>query len=229
MSITLLRTPLPAIVGQLYSLAERRSTRTADLAQLIRSDAALTARIMKIVRSGFYSDSDATIDNLNLVIVARGWSESRKLVVAISAITAFPPATDKEFDRLAFWEERVLAGLVAEYLARRLRECEQLLWRLGCEEFLASMMSGLVFPNMPKYQYAGKELDGIAELACWFAEHGARANTETTLINEILRHSAWENWRLRPDEKDKLIEEILEQVVDWNERAQNFVLKVIQG
>jgi HD-like signal output (HDOD) protein len=139
--------PMPPVAARVLALMREDKSTARDLAALISSDPAVTARIIKIANSAFYS-LPRQVKTLDHAIVVLGEKVLRSLVML-----ACLKGLNKSFgtvERL-LWEDAVGCAAAARLVARR----------LGCadseEAFLGGLfrnLGKLVMNNMdaPRYQ-----------------------------------------------------------------------------
>lgn len=101
-------------VGQ---VADDPNSSAEDIGRVVSQDPALTARILKIANSSFYSVA-ATVDTVSRAIVVLGDRQVRDLAIGVCA--------NKELDGLkndlvpmdVFWAHSIYCGVIAQLLAK---------------------------------------------------------------------------------------------------------------
>jgi len=110
---------LPTIVTQLISLVGNPKSSARDVAQLISTDQALTAKILKVANSAFYG-FPRKIATVQLAIVVLGFEAVKNLGLSVAVLKRFSSGADHElFDRQRFWEHAIGTGVAARQLAKR--------------------------------------------------------------------------------------------------------------
>ncbi len=116
---------LPDIAIRVTELVNDENSNVADVVAIIRNDAALTSKILKVANSAFYG-MRRRIESLNMALVILGMREINSLVTAISVFGAFPKQKgDSGFDVNQFWLHSASVGEIAKLLARRLGSREE--------------------------------------------------------------------------------------------------------
>jgi putative nucleotidyltransferase with HDIG domain len=108
---------LPEICMQVQALADSPHTTADDIAEVVGKDTALTARLLKLVNSAFFS-LPRKIDTVSRAVNLIGMRELRNLTLAASAAEVFSKIPTSLIDMAAFWQHSVFTGLMARNLAR---------------------------------------------------------------------------------------------------------------
>lgn len=118
---------LPDVYMRLQGVVKKPETSLDDIAELISTDAALTARLLKIANSSFYN-FPAQIDTISRAINLIGTDQLMNLVLATSVATSFSGIPEEVIDMDSFWRHNVDTGLVARSLgaAGKQRDVERL-------------------------------------------------------------------------------------------------------
>lgn len=112
---------LPTIVTQLIALVGNPKSSARDVAQLISTDQALTAKILKVANSAFYGFA-RKIATVQLAIVVLGFEAVKNLSLSVAVLKRFSAGQDHTlFDRQRFWEHTIGCAVAGRMLARRLR------------------------------------------------------------------------------------------------------------
>ncbi|HHZ87506.1 MAG TPA: HDOD domain-containing protein [Chromatiales bacterium] len=88
----------------------------ADIGEVISTDAALTARILRIVNSSFYG-FPSRIDTVSRAITIIGVRDLRDLVLATSAVDVFSKVPNELVDMGTYWRHNVFTGVLARMIA----------------------------------------------------------------------------------------------------------------
>lgn len=91
--------------------------KSQDFAEIISIDPSLTAKVLKMVNSAYYSFS-ATITDIPHAITIIGLNELRELVLAISVVDFFDGLPNDLISMKAFWYHSILTGLLAKEINR---------------------------------------------------------------------------------------------------------------
>ena len=110
-------TPLKTVATRAIQLAEDERTAAMDLATVISSDQALTAKLLRLSNSAYYGYA-RRISNVREAVILLGMRTVRSVAIASAIIDALRPPESAEFDQDLFWAHSVCVGLVAEVIAR---------------------------------------------------------------------------------------------------------------
>jgi len=107
---------LPDVYMKLQQVIRKPDTGINDIADLISTDAALTARLLKVANSSFYS-FPAEIDTISRAINLIGTDQLMNLVLATSVAGSFSGVPEDVVDMDSFWRHNVDTALIARSLA----------------------------------------------------------------------------------------------------------------
>lgn len=107
---------LPDVYLKLQQVIRRPDTGVNDIADLISTDASLTARLLKVANSSFYS-FPAEIDTISRAINLIGTDQLMNLVLATSVAGSFSGIPAELIDMDSFWRHNVDTALIARSLA----------------------------------------------------------------------------------------------------------------
>lgn len=110
---------LPHVVAKLLETLEDSNTSAEDVNRIIRMDEALTARVLKIVNSAFYG-FPRQISTVTQAVVILGFNAVKSIALSASVIQMFGMEGQKEFNRVAFWENSLSVGVIANMVGRRI-------------------------------------------------------------------------------------------------------------
>ncbi len=107
---------LPDAALRINQLIDRPSTRPEDLAEVILCDPALSARLLRLVNSAYYS-RPRPIDTVSQAIQLIGFDALRNLVIATHAVDMFKGLPPDKINMERFWFHGVACGIAARELA----------------------------------------------------------------------------------------------------------------
>ncbi len=112
---------LPDIYYRLEEAIIDPSARTETIANLLRSDPDLCARMLRVANSAFYS-FPTRIETIERAVNTIGLRQIREMVLVTSVIKAFEGIPQDCVNMTNFWEHSVAVGI----MARELGECARL-------------------------------------------------------------------------------------------------------
>jgi len=101
---------------RIYQLANDRLTAIDDLAEVILSDPAISAALVKMANSVYYRSLTA-ITSVDRAIVRLGFKMVRTISLGLSLIARHRKGTCRAFDYEKFWSETLIQAVVARDLA----------------------------------------------------------------------------------------------------------------
>ena len=110
-------TPLKAVAAKAIQMAGDERSAAMDLAAVISSDQALTAKLLRLSNSAYYGYS-RRISNVREAVILLGMRTVRSVAISSAIIDAFKIPEMDGFNQDLFWAHSVTVGLVAETIAR---------------------------------------------------------------------------------------------------------------
>ncbi|MFZ5594180.1 MAG: HDOD domain-containing protein [Pseudomonadota bacterium] len=107
---------LPEVCVRVNEMAENPRYSAADIGKVISQDTALTARLLKIANSPFYSHV-SRVDTISRAVALIGARELRDMVLAMYAMKTFPDISSELVDMESFWRHNICCGVVGKILA----------------------------------------------------------------------------------------------------------------
>ena len=207
---------LPTIVTQLIAVVGDPASSARQIAQLVSTDQALTAKILKVANSSFYGFA-REIATVQLAIVVLGIEMVKNVALSVEVLKRFSKGQEHElFDRQRFWEHSIGAGVAARMLARKYYDR-----RKADEAFVAGVLHDIGKLILIEYFYdefvealtlakdkemalvdAEEEVLGVshADVGGWLAE---KWNLPLHLVNAIVYHHR--PFELSADEPNELV------------------------
>jgi putative nucleotidyltransferase with HDIG domain len=105
---------------RVLELIQASDTSAEEIAEVIRQDPSLTARLLKVVNSSFYNFS-TRIDTVSRAVAVVGTRSLQLLVTAVCALDTFANMETSLVSMGTFWRHSFYAGLIARGLAKRCR------------------------------------------------------------------------------------------------------------
>lgn len=108
---------LPQVFIELQQAINSKSTSADDLAAIISQDPSLTAFLLRMVNSAFYS-LPMQIDTISRAVTVIGVNQLSTLAVGTSVMSLFKDVPAEVLDMEQFWKHSVAVGLIARRLCR---------------------------------------------------------------------------------------------------------------
>ena len=108
----------PDVCLRLFELIHSPSSGAKEISAVVNIDPNLTARLLRIANSCFYSFS-RKIDTVSRAVTVIGNAELYQLVLSISAVKTFNTIPNELVKMETFWRHSVYTGLLARALAVR--------------------------------------------------------------------------------------------------------------
>jgi len=110
---------LPEVALRVRDAVEQDDATAQDIANLVATDAALSARLLQVANSPLYGGR-VTIDSIQMAITRLGTRMVRTLVVNLAMKQIFQPTTSELDQRLRqLWEESVQVAALSRVLAQQ--------------------------------------------------------------------------------------------------------------
>ena len=111
--------PLPAVALRVLKIAESEHFSAHELAQAIGTDAALTAKMLRLANSAYYG-FPRRISTVRDAVVLLGFRAVRSATLATCVIDTMPQG--EHIDDRPFWHFSITVAMLAEVLARSTRQ-----------------------------------------------------------------------------------------------------------
>ncbi|MGL1932870.1 MAG: GGDEF domain-containing protein [Desulfotalea sp.] len=109
---------LPTVANQLITLTAREDTTLADIAGLISQDISLSAKILKVANSAFYSFPQQ-IASINQAVSLLGTNAVRSLVLSFSFLSMGKSSKPNKFNFTTFWEKSLVGAIAAKLILEK--------------------------------------------------------------------------------------------------------------
>ncbi len=112
--------PAPAAALKLLQVARSEDTGTAEIAQLIETEPALAAKVLKLVNSAYYGFTQR-IPSIHRAVTLLGLSTLRQAALHLFFYESIVQRSNEgAFDRLFFWQHSLLVAILSRGFAERL-------------------------------------------------------------------------------------------------------------
>jgi HD-like signal output (HDOD) protein/DNA-binding NarL/FixJ family response regulator len=113
---------IPFIVAQLIALTSSLDTEIKELEELIKTDHALTAKVLKLANSSYYNRMGTRIYNLKDAIKVIGFIGVKEIAIGVGTIDSFKEKPEETtFNRIGLWYHSFTTGIIARTLARQIK------------------------------------------------------------------------------------------------------------
>lgn len=112
---------LPEIFIMINEVVNDPTSSFSDIAQVVNLDTSLSARLLKIVNSSFYS-FPSNIETVTHAIAVIGTEQLHNLALATTIIANFKGIPDKTLNMNSFWRHSMGVAIIARNLAIHCRE-----------------------------------------------------------------------------------------------------------
>ena len=114
---------LPTVASRLVSMTSQEETTIDEIAQVITTDVSLSAKLLKVANSSFYS-FPTKIGSVNQAVSVMGTNAVRSLVLSFSFLNIRPKNRNDSFDYNRFWEKSLAAAVAAKLITADFKQIE---------------------------------------------------------------------------------------------------------
>lgn len=114
---------LPTVASQLISLTSREDATLAEIGNLVSKDISLSAKILKVSNSAFYSFPQQ-IGSINQAVSILGMNAVRSLVLSFSFLTMRAGKTESRFNFKKFWERSLATAVATRLILEQVKNVE---------------------------------------------------------------------------------------------------------
>jgi two-component system cell cycle response regulator len=138
---------LPHVASELITLAAREDTTVADIAALVSQDIALSAKILKVSNSSFYSFPQE-IGSINQAVGILGMNAVRSLVLSFSFLSIKSSKDNNRFDFTFFWEKSLASAVAAKLILEHVQGANtEQIFVSGLLQNLGELVLAMTFPD----------------------------------------------------------------------------------
>ena len=143
--------PSPRIFGKLGRLLKDPDTGMVEITDLVNTDSSLTAQVIRLSNTAAYCGGNP-VDTLDEAINRIGFRELYKLVGMAASSQVFSKRNKTyNLDGSLMWENSLAAGLVMEFLAKRVGLDDQEAYTLGLLRSMGKMVINACAATNPAY------------------------------------------------------------------------------
>ncbi len=145
---------LPTVASKLISLTSKEDTTLSDIADLVSRDISLSAKILKVSNSAFYSFPQQ-IGSIQQAVSILGTNAVRSLVLSFSFLTIKSGKKSSHFNFEIFWEQSLASAVAARLILEQVNDADtEEIFVSGLLQNLGELILARTFPE--KY-------DGVLE------------------------------------------------------------------
>lgn len=130
---------LPVIVNDLLALIDAPDARMEQIIALVSADAALSARVLRLINSPYYA-LPVKVDSVENAVSLMGLQNLRDLVIATKVAEKFRDFPGQMVDVHAFWQNSLYAASLARDLYRSLGHNRDNLFAVALLHHLGTMV-----------------------------------------------------------------------------------------
>ncbi len=127
---------LPTVASKLVSITSKAETTMAEIANLISMDISLSAKVLKIANSAFYSFS-SKISTVQQAVSSIGKNAIRSLVLSVSFLTIKTNHKNEVFDYEKFWQKSLSSAVAAKLIMSKVDKTDP------DEVFIAALLQNI--------------------------------------------------------------------------------------
>ncbi|NOQ15426.1 MAG: HDOD domain-containing protein [Methyloprofundus sp.] len=178
---------LPEVALRINEVLDSPDPLITELEDIIISDPALTAKILKLVNSSFFG-FPSSIDTISRAITIIGFKELRNLVMTTSVTNSFDGVPARLVDMQVFWFHSVTSAVLAKILAKKLKHTDY--ERMFIAGLLHSVGRLIYFTQCPDISIEILAVKDLGDEAIIAAEQEKLGFTYAELSMELLKK--WE-------------------------------------
>ena len=110
---------LPGVAIKLLEVVQDQNSDIAEIVKILSTDPPLSAKVLKIVNSSFYS-LPAKITSINHAVRMLGMNSVKNLALSFSVINRFSSLGLKNFDYTNFWKDSLIGAISAKLLGEKI-------------------------------------------------------------------------------------------------------------
>ena len=111
---------LPAVAMRVNELINDPNSSSADIADVLKKDQVLTAKVLRLVNSSYYSIPGGVAD-VQRALAFLGFNTLAQLVLSLSIFQVFSTGDSGEFSMPEFWKHALGAAVCSELLSKKLK------------------------------------------------------------------------------------------------------------
>lgn len=111
---------LPVVAMAVTELINDPNSSSSDIADVLKKDQVLTAKILRLVNSSYYAIPGG-VGDVQRALAFLGFNTLAQLVLSLSVFSVFSTFEHEDFSMLEFWKHALGTGVCSEILAKKLK------------------------------------------------------------------------------------------------------------
>lgn len=138
---------LPTVASEIITLTAREDTTLSDIASLVSKDTALSAKILKVANSSFYSFAQQ-ISSINQAVSILGINAVRSLVLSFSFLSMKGGKKKVHFNFENFWKNSLAGAVASKLILERVKGADtEEIFICGLLQNLGELILARTFPD----------------------------------------------------------------------------------
>lgn len=175
---------LPEISIKINEMVDDPNCSAAQIGKVIEKDAALTARLLKIVNSAFYR-FPSRVETVSRAVTIIGYRDLRDLVFAATVAGIFERVSNDLINMDNFWRHGIYSGILSRLIADRCGVLHS--ERLFVSGLMHDIGQLIICYKVPKLTRASQELSKSAGLALHEAEQQIMGFSHADVAAELMK------------------------------------------
>ncbi len=110
---------LPVVATRVTELINDPNSSSADIADVLKKDQVLTAKVLKLINSPYYGIPGEVTD-VKRALAYLGFNTLAQLVLSVSVISVFSDNKNSRFSMQSFWKHALGTAVASEVIAKRI-------------------------------------------------------------------------------------------------------------
>jgi putative nucleotidyltransferase with HDIG domain len=111
---------LPVVAMTVNNMINDPNSSSSDIAELLKKDQVLTAKILRLANSTYYGIPGGVAD-VQRALAFLGFNTLAQLVLSLSVFSLFSTFDNQDFSMMDFWRHALATAVCSELLAKRLK------------------------------------------------------------------------------------------------------------
>lgn len=110
---------LPVVAMRVNELINDPTSSSSDIAEVLKKDQVLTAKILRLANSSYYGIPGG-VNDVQRALAFLGFNTLAQLVLGLSVFSLFSNIDSEDFSMLDFWRHALATAVCGELLAKRI-------------------------------------------------------------------------------------------------------------